>query len=358
MPNRGLAFRDVETRCLLDLIGDVLPISQDEWEEVERRHVSVYSDLERNKETLKRKFQSLYLKKMPTGDPNCPPNVRLAKQLYQEIRQKSELSDGEAEEYEPEPDDATDNNNDHHLDTTYVDNNNIPSNAAVPININTKSTLMTTPVIRVGSRTAPPDPIDKVIKLMLIQKEADREERKLKEQARELEAEERRAELRQAREDNRTFMQMLMLNLVNNNNNNNNNRNVATNSDSFNNFDGVTNNFPPRFVNIDLPSKRVGSVISEGNNKTIVSVVDLAGTDVNEELKPRAVESKKRKQNIETDLSDDEDLLEQMEASLAMANKSPTHKRANVASSENDTIPLIEKNNNDNDDNQSILHKV
>jgi hypothetical protein len=117
----------------------VLPISQDEWEEVERRHVATYSNLERNKDTLKLKFQLLYLKKMPTGDPNCPPNVCFAKQLYQEIRQKSEPSNGEDEEYEREPEDNVDPNNNKNLDMNYIDNNNvapIPNNDAVIPNIN------------------------------------------------------------------------------------------------------------------------------------------------------------------------------------------------------------------------------
>jgi hypothetical protein len=48
----------------------------------------------RTKETLKRKFVSLYQKRTPTGDPKCPSEVRRAKQLYEEIKKKADLSDG------------------------------------------------------------------------------------------------------------------------------------------------------------------------------------------------------------------------------------------------------------------------
>ena len=79
MPNRGLAFRKEELDFFLDLMEDVLPISLMEWEDVEQRHQEKYGTNDCTKETLKRKFQNLYLKRMPTGDPTCPLEVRRAK---------------------------------------------------------------------------------------------------------------------------------------------------------------------------------------------------------------------------------------------------------------------------------------
>ena len=79
MPSRGLAFRKEEVNFLLEVMEDILPISSMEWEDVERRHNERYATNERTKETLKRKFQNLYLKRVPTGDPTMPPEVRWAK---------------------------------------------------------------------------------------------------------------------------------------------------------------------------------------------------------------------------------------------------------------------------------------
>jgi hypothetical protein len=46
--------------------------------------------------------------------------------------------------------------------------------------------MIITPVICSGSQASPPDPIDKVIKMMIIQKKADQEKRKLEKQQREI----------------------------------------------------------------------------------------------------------------------------------------------------------------------------
>jgi hypothetical protein len=88
MHNIVLGFSEVETWFLLDIINKVLPIRMEEWEEVERQHIALYPQFDQNKEMLKQTFQLLYLKKMPTGDCNCNPNVRLGKELYKAIRQK------------------------------------------------------------------------------------------------------------------------------------------------------------------------------------------------------------------------------------------------------------------------------
>ena len=85
---RGLGFSPTELGCLLDCIDEHLPIGGGEWELVERDPVLHYPDMGRTKETLKRKFVSLYQKRTPTGDPKYPSEVRRAKQLYEEIKKK------------------------------------------------------------------------------------------------------------------------------------------------------------------------------------------------------------------------------------------------------------------------------
>ena len=78
---RGLGFSPTELGCLLDLIDEHLLIGPDEWESVERYHILHFPDMGRTKESLKRKFVSLYQKRMLMGDPKCPIEIRRAKQL-------------------------------------------------------------------------------------------------------------------------------------------------------------------------------------------------------------------------------------------------------------------------------------
>ena len=72
-------------------------MGMDEWAAVERRHLLAYPDHNRTRESLRRKFQTLYLTKKATGDPTCPPEVRRAKQLQQAIREKAEVSSAGSE---------------------------------------------------------------------------------------------------------------------------------------------------------------------------------------------------------------------------------------------------------------------
>ena len=97
---RGSGFSIDETNCLLDSIEEILPIDMDEWSLVERRHQVAYPDRNRTKESLRRKFQSLYLVKKATGDPTYPPEVRRAKALQQAIREKAEVSSAGSESSE------------------------------------------------------------------------------------------------------------------------------------------------------------------------------------------------------------------------------------------------------------------
>ena len=47
-----------------------------------------YPDTSRKPGSLKRKFQLLYTSKKPTGDPDCPPQVRRAKWIWKTIKGK------------------------------------------------------------------------------------------------------------------------------------------------------------------------------------------------------------------------------------------------------------------------------
>lgn len=92
---RGRSFSKSEIDSLLEIIEELLPIGMNEWEAVLDRHLTRYPDLDRTKDSIKRKFASLYNSKKPTGDPTCPPQVRNAKRIYNLIKDKMDLSDGE-----------------------------------------------------------------------------------------------------------------------------------------------------------------------------------------------------------------------------------------------------------------------
>jgi hypothetical protein len=82
---RGAKFATAELEHLLSIVEEILPIGAPEWERVWDRHDSAFRAKERTPESLKRKFQELARKKIPTGDPECPPHVRKAKHIYHKI---------------------------------------------------------------------------------------------------------------------------------------------------------------------------------------------------------------------------------------------------------------------------------
>jgi hypothetical protein len=73
---RRYKFTVSEIEHLLETVEDVIPIGNPDWERIWQEHSARYPTLERTADSLKRKFQELARKKVPTGDPNCPPYIR------------------------------------------------------------------------------------------------------------------------------------------------------------------------------------------------------------------------------------------------------------------------------------------
>ena len=83
---------------MLETIEAQLPIGQEEWEEVASIHSEVYPTQNRDPLSIRRKFMSLCNKRQPTGDPNCPAEVRAAKRIHRLIEHRSDatnLQDGD-----------------------------------------------------------------------------------------------------------------------------------------------------------------------------------------------------------------------------------------------------------------------
>ncbi len=94
---RGFKFTITKIESLLDVINDIVPIGNSEWEQVWNRHNHHYPSKEWTVESLRCKFLEMARKKVPTGDPNCPPHIRSSKCIYRKIIQATDGSDGESD---------------------------------------------------------------------------------------------------------------------------------------------------------------------------------------------------------------------------------------------------------------------
>jgi hypothetical protein len=80
---------------MLGIMDRVLPIGSEQWDSVVAEHSNDYPG--RCKNGLMRKYSSLHRRPIPTGDPNCPEEVRLAKRIKYAIGNKASLGDAEEE---------------------------------------------------------------------------------------------------------------------------------------------------------------------------------------------------------------------------------------------------------------------
>ena len=90
-----IIYFDLYTPVLLNIVAEILPLGGDQWELVASRYKATIppSCVARDAESLKSKFKTLRLVKKPTGDPTCPPEVKMAKRLYREIEAKASVVD-------------------------------------------------------------------------------------------------------------------------------------------------------------------------------------------------------------------------------------------------------------------------
>ena len=121
-PRRGKGFTRAETTTLLKVIGQILSINAEAWNEVHDVFNSKHSP--HGVEGLKCKFNKLANKPVPTGNPNMPEDVRHAKSIKSKLFHCSgatNLSDEEEEEEDIEEEEVDDDNN------TETVNDNLPS---------------------------------------------------------------------------------------------------------------------------------------------------------------------------------------------------------------------------------------
>ena len=86
-------FSTEETDLLLNLIEEQMPMGQECWLKVlDKFNHEVPMERWRDKEGIQRRFNTLWRKRKPTGDPDCPPEVRRAKRLNYKIQEKSGMA--------------------------------------------------------------------------------------------------------------------------------------------------------------------------------------------------------------------------------------------------------------------------
>ena len=94
---RGSGFTSAETEAMLGTVEKLLPLCRDEWEAVLAEHNKLFRDQMRTVDSLKRKFATLHRKKMPTGDPLMPEEVRKAKHIRYKMTERADLGCGDEE---------------------------------------------------------------------------------------------------------------------------------------------------------------------------------------------------------------------------------------------------------------------
>jgi hypothetical protein len=112
-----LAFKCIfKSKGMLDIAEKVLPFGADMWETVALlyngiNHLGISLPRKftpREAESLRMKFKTLVRIKKPTGDPNCPEEVRRAKRIHYKIEENMDVAkfdDSSNDERDDEVDD-------------------------------------------------------------------------------------------------------------------------------------------------------------------------------------------------------------------------------------------------------------
>jgi hypothetical protein len=86
---KGKNFTSSELDAMLTVVEELLPLGGDHWEHVALEYnKKVSADRVRNAESLRKKFKTLRNVKKPTGDPDCPIEVKRAKRAQYSIEAK------------------------------------------------------------------------------------------------------------------------------------------------------------------------------------------------------------------------------------------------------------------------------
>ena len=91
---RGKNFTVQEEAELIEVIAKYRPISREDWSKVAEEHEAAWPT-GRTVVSIRKKFNNLHRKAIPTGDPACPPHIKRAKRIQRLIVRKCELAVGD-----------------------------------------------------------------------------------------------------------------------------------------------------------------------------------------------------------------------------------------------------------------------
>jgi hypothetical protein len=98
---KGKNFMQAEIDCMLELIEEHdMPLCNSKWQQVVDEHMMYFPDTDHNVDGLHCKFNALASKKVPTGDPFIPPDVKKAQKIRKELSKFSGLKTGSPEKME------------------------------------------------------------------------------------------------------------------------------------------------------------------------------------------------------------------------------------------------------------------
>ena len=123
----GKGFTKAKTTTLLETIEQILPIDAEAWNEVHGVFSSKHTT--HGVEGLKRKFNKLANKPVPTGNPNMPEDVKLAKSIKSKLFCRSGVTNLSEEDEEDEEEEEEEEVNDDNITETV--NDNIPSQSLI-----------------------------------------------------------------------------------------------------------------------------------------------------------------------------------------------------------------------------------
>ena len=88
-------YSEDELKNLLKVIEEVLPVGPDRWETVAQRHANTWPHPGRDALSCRRKYNNLQRKRIPTGNPEMPWDIKMARRIKSKIRDLVNMGDGE-----------------------------------------------------------------------------------------------------------------------------------------------------------------------------------------------------------------------------------------------------------------------
>ncbi|PXF49576.1 hypothetical protein BWQ96_00646 [Gracilariopsis chorda] len=92
--SQGTGFTQKEVESVLNVIEKYLPLCKEEWDMVAEEHGETLFVENSTVDSIKRKFATLHRRKIPTGDPRMPDDVRRAKRLRFRMGERADIGEG------------------------------------------------------------------------------------------------------------------------------------------------------------------------------------------------------------------------------------------------------------------------